>query len=469
MLEFLLEKFISPINNFMWTYVLIVLLLGGGFYFTLRSKFVQIVNIKEMFRLLKKESHPHKKQISSLQAFFIGAASRIGVGNIAGVALAISIGGPGAVFWMWVVALLGGASAFVESTLAQIYKIKDSDGNFKGGPSYYIQKQLGQRQMGIGFSICLIITFGFAFNSSQSNTIAASLSAYQINPILIGLVLSILTLILIIGGVQRIAHATSIIVPIMAFLYIGIGLYVVVLNITQIPGLIVLIVKSAFGLEQFMGATFGTVLIQGVKRGLFSNEAGMGSAPNAAAAAFVSHPAKQGFIQTLGVYFDTLVVCSITAFIILLAPNYMSGLKGIELTQVSLTSLIGGWAHEFLVVAIFFFAFSSILGNYFYGEVNVKYISERPIVLYLYRAGVIAMIFIGSVASLDFVWTFADLSMAFMATINLIAIILLSPIAFKALKNYVVQRKSGIDPVFYADDIPGLKGVECWKKRNPNI
>ena len=218
-----------------------------------------------------------------------------------------------------------------------------------------------------------------------------------------------------------------------------------------------------------MGATIGTILIQGVKRGLFSNEAGMGSAPNAAATATVSHPAKQGFIQTLGVYFDTLIVCSITAFIVLLSPMYTSGLQGIALTQASLTEQVGGWAHEFLVVAIFFFAFSSIIGNYFYGEVNVKYMSRKPIALYLYRATVIVMVFIGSVSSLDFVWAFADLSMTFMATINLIAIILLSPIAFQALKNYTAQRKQGKDPVFYADDISGLKGVECWEKKNSEI
>lgn len=468
MLDFLLDKLINPVNDFMWAYVLIFLLLGGGLYFTLRTKFVQVTKLKEMFILLKKEGHPKGKEVSSVQAFFIGAASRIGVGNIAGVALAISLGGPGAVFWMWIVALLGGASAFIESTLAQIYKVKDGVG-FKGGPSYYIEKQLGQRWLGILFSICLIAAFGFAFNSSQSNTIAASLSSYNISTVAIGIILSVMVLLVIIGGVQRIARVTSTIVPIMAFIYIGVGLYVIALNIQEVPGMIMLIIKSAFGFEEFMGATLGTVLIQGVKRGLFSNEAGMGSAPNAAAAATVSHPAKQGFIQTLGVYFDTLIVCTITAFIILLSDQYTTGLQGIELTQAALHQQIGGFAHEFLSIAIFFFAFSSIIGNYFYGEINIKYISSRPVVLYLYRVGVIAMVFIGSVASLGFVWTFADLTMSFMATINLIAIILLSPIALKALKNYNEQRKAGKDPVFYADDIEGLKGVECWEKRNSSV
>lgn len=467
MIDFLFDRLVNPVNDFMWAYVLIFLLLGGGLYFTIRTKFVQITQIKEMFTLLKKDARSDGKEVSSLQAFFIGAASRIGVGNIAGVALAISIGGPGAVFWMWMVALLGGASAFVESTLAQIYKVRDQTG-FKGGPSYYIEKQLGQRWLGILFSICLIMAFGFAFNSSQSNTIAASLSSYNINTVTIGVILSVLVLLVIAGGVHRIARVTSIIVPIMAFIYIGVGLYVIFMNIQEVPGMIALIIKSAFGFEEFMGATIGTVLIQGVKRGLFSNEAGMGSAPNAAAAATVSHPVKQGFIQTLGVYFDTLIICTITAFIVLLSDQYTSGLQGIKLTQVALNQQVGGWAHNFLSIAIFFFAFSSIIGNYFYGEVNIKYIFNNRVSVYLYRAGVVAMVFIGSVSSLELVWTFADLTMAFMATINLIAILILSPIAFKALRNYIDQRKAGKDPIFYADDIKGLKGVECWKKRNPN-
>jgi alanine or glycine:cation symporter, AGCS family len=463
----LLSNIVGFFNNILWSYVLIALLLGLGLYFTIGSKFVQIRYLGEMFRVLKEKSPESsgKKEISSLQAFFIGAATRIGTGNVAGVAMAIAIGGPGAVFWMWLVAVLGGASAFVESTLAQIFKVKDDVG-FKGGPGYYMEKQLGARWMSAIFALTIIASFGLIFNAVQSNTIAAAFkNSFSINPSLTGIILVILTGIIIFGGVTRIANFSSFIVPIMAAFYILLALFVLITNLTEIPGMLALIFKSAFGLEQAVGGGIGAAIMMGVKRGLFSNEAGMGSAPNAAATATVSHPVKQGFIQALGVFFDTLVVCSATAFIILLSDAAKSDLVGIELTQAALSEHFGSWAGIFLSVAIFMFAFSSIIGSYYYGEANIGFLSKSRSALFVYRLLALGLVFFGSVASIQIVWDLADLSMALMTLTNLVAIGLLGRIAFKALHNYMEQRKMGKDPVFYADDIKGLKGIEAWPTR----
>jgi AGCS family alanine or glycine:cation symporter len=462
-MEFI-QQLIGQANNLLWSYILIGLLLGLGLYFTIRMKFVQILRIGEMFRVLKDKNKtiPGEESITSLQAFFIGAATRIGTGNVAGVAMAIALGGPGAVFWMWVVAVLGGASAFVESTLAQIYKVKDKVG-FKGGPAYYMQKQLGAKWLSSLFAFGIIISFGLTFNAVQSNTIAAAFTnSFNVNGAVVGGVLVALTAVIIFGGVQRIAKFSAIVVPIMAVFYIILAAYVVLTNITAVPAVLSLIVKSAFGLDQVVGGGMGAAIMMGVKRGLFSNEAGMGSAPNAAATAVVSHPAKQGFVQALGVFFDTLVVCTATAFIILLSNSYTTGLQGIELTQASMAEHFGGWASIFVAVAIFMFAFSSIIGSYYYGEVNIEFVHKSKEALFIYRLLALGMVMFGTVASLQIVWDFADLAMAIMALANLVAIGLLGKYAFKALDNYLEQRKQGVDPVFYADDIEGLKGVECW-------
>ena len=464
----LINQVVGFLNNILWSYVIIGLLLGLGLYFTIGTKFAQVRLIGEMFRVLKEKSPEGKgkQEISSLQAFFIGAATRIGTGNVAGVAMALAIGGPGAVFWMWLVAILGGASAFVESTLAQIFKVK-SDVGFKGGPGYYMEKQLGARWMSTIFAFTIIASFGLTFNAVQSNTIATAFkNSFSMNPYVTAFVLAALTAVIIFGGVTRIARFSEIIVPIMAFFYIGLALYVMVTNITEIPAVIALIFKSAFGLEQVVGGGMGAAIMMGVKRGLFSNEAGMGSAPNAAATATVSHPAKQGFIQALGVFFDTLLVCSATAFIILLSDTYKTGeLVGIELTQAALSEHFGSWAGIFLSAAIFMFAFSSIIGSYYYGEANIEFISKGKTALFVYRVLAIGMVIFGALASLQIVWDLADLAMALMALTNLVAIGLLGRIAFKALDDYMAKRKRGEDPVFYADDIEGLKGVECWPTR----
>lgn len=459
-----IHSLILHFNDFLWTYVLIISLITIGIYFSFKTNFIQFRRLKDMFKLLG-EGSAEKGSVSSFQAFCIGTASRVGTGNLAGVASAIAVGGPGAVFWMWLIALLGSASAFIESTLAQIYKVKDGD-SFRGGPAYYMEKGLKKKWMGILFSILIIICFGFAFNSVQSNTIAAAFqSSFGMNKAVVGIVLTILTAIIILGGVNRVAKISSVIVPIMASAYILIAMFVIAKNITAIPSLFALIFKNAFGIEQIVGGGIGAALMQGIKRGLFSNEAGMGSTPNAAATASVSHPAKQGLIQTLGVFTDTLIICTATAFIILLSGDYASGnLTGIELTQSALISQVGSWGGTFIAICILLFAFSSIIGNYYYGETNIQFISNKKIYLYIYRIIVIGMVFFGSIASMQFVWDIADVFMGLMAVINLIAIVLLSKIAIKAYKDYASQKQVGKDPVFYASSIPELGDeVEQWR------
>ena len=468
----LLMDLVRSINEVLWSKILIVMLISLGLYFTVRTNFVQFRYFKEMFRLLGDGAKGEKKEgsVSSFQAFCISTASRVGTGNIAGIAMAIVAGGPGSVFWMWLIALIGAASSFVESTLAQIYKVKDKEG-FRGGPAYYIEQGLKNKKMGILFSVLITMCFGFIFNAVQSNTVTAAMNnAFGLNKLLIGVVLSIVTAIVIFGGVHRIAKVSEVIVPIFAVLYILVSLFVVVTNITEIPGIIKTIFESAFGFRQVTVGTFGGMILVGIKRGLFSNEAGMGSAPNAAATADTSHPVKQGLIQTLGVFTDTIVICSCTAFMILLYSDYASaGLEGIELTQAALSSQIGPIGNVFIAVCILLFAFSSIVGNYYYGESNIEFMSDNKTVLNVFRAIVVAMVLFGSMAKVQLVWDLADVFMGLMAIINLTAIALLGKYAFAALKDYSDQKKAGIkDPVFYASNIKGLENVECWSDEDKN-
>ncbi|NFD30556.1 alanine:cation symporter family protein [Clostridium botulinum] len=468
-----IENFISVLNNYLWSYILIALLIALGLFFSFKSKFVQIRYFKEMFRLLgegasksAREEHKKKKGVSSFQAFCISTASRVGTGNLAGVAIAIASGGPGAVFWMWLIALIGGASSFVESTLAQIYKVEDEHG-FRGGPAYYMEKALNKKWMGIIFSILITISYGLVFNSVQANTISLAFEqAFGVNTLIIGLILAVLTSLIIFGGVQRIARATEIIVPIMAIAYVVVALFVILKNIGSIPTIFSLIIENAFGIKQVVGGSLGAAILMGIKRGLFSNEAGMGSAPNAAATANVTHPAKQGLIQTLGVFTDTILICSATSFIVLISGSYLkSDLTGIQLTQTALSSQVGSWGNTFIAICIFLFAFSSVIGNYYYGETNIEFLKGSKTSLFLYRLCVIGMVLFGCVAKIQIVWDMADLFMGFMAIINLIAISMLSKIAFAALKDYDRQKKQGIEPVFYADSIEGLSNIECWPTR----
>lgn len=464
----LIYKWMTLVNDALWTYILIAMLMGCAVWFTLKTRFVQFRMIREMIRLLGDSGgrgDKGEKHISSFQAFAISLASRVGTGNLAGVATAIAVGGPGAIFWMWVIALLGASSAFVESTLAQLYKVKGKD-SFIGGPAYYMKKGLKQPWMGMLFAVLITITFGFAFNSVQSNTICAAIEhAFGFNHVPMGFIITALTLIIIFGGIQRIAKVSSVIVPVMALGYIGLALVIVILNITHLPAVIEMIVSHAFGWQQALGGGVAMALMQGIKRGLFSNEAGMGSAPNVAATAFVSHPVKQGLIQTLGVFTDTLIICTCTAFIILFSGAPLDGsANGVQLTQQALTNEIGASGGIFVAVALFFFAFSSIIGNYYYGEANIRYITRRKWVVYTYRLLVGGMVLFGSLASLDFVWSMADITMGLMAICNLIAISFLGKYAFRLLNDYRSQKRSGIkNPVFTKDKMKDIeKDIECW-------
>ena len=464
----ILTQWITSVNDVLWTYILVTMLLGCAFWFTFKTKFVQFRMLGEMVRLLgdstnKAEGKEH--HISSFQAFAVSLASRVGTGNLAGVATAITLGGPGAVFWMWLIALLGSSSAFVESTLAQLYKVRGRK-FYIGGPAYYMKNGLKQPWMGILFAILILFTFAFAFNTVQSNTICAAFEkAFHIDHTLMGSILTALTIVIIFGGVQRIAKVSSVIVPVMALGYILLALVIVGMNITHLPDVIKLIVKSAFGWEQALGGGIGVTLMQGIKRGLFSNEAGMGSAPNVAASADVSHPVKQGLIQALGVFTDTLIICTCTAFIILFSDVPLSGeANGIQLTQMALDNEIGSGGSTFVAIAILFFAFSSIIGNYYYGEANLCYITENKKIVFLFRIMTGAMVMFGALASLDLVWSLADVCMALMTVCNLIAITLLGKYAFRLLEDYRMQKRQGIkNPVFTKDKMKDIEqDIECW-------
>ena len=465
---------VTGINDYYW-YIVIALLGAAGVWFTLWTKAVQIRLIPEMFRSITEspsEIEKGKKGISAFRAFTVSAASRVGSANVAGVAVAITIGGPGAVFWMWLLAILGGATAFVESSLGQLYKVRKRD-SYVGGPAYYIRDALGWKWVAIAFAVLITITYGFVFNAVQANSIAQSLgNQFEIEGtgpmVIIGVVLALLTAAVIFGGIRRLSAVTEIMVPIMACAYVAVALIVVALNISEVPNVFWLIVGHALGFKEIAGAAIGAAIMQGIRRGLFSNEAGMGSVPNAAATASVSHPVKQGLVQSLGVYFDTLLVCSATAFIILLSdPSYGGDPEGISLTQDALAAQVGDWAIPFLTVVIFFLAFSSILGNSYYGESNISFLRESTLALTIFRVLVCVAVIGGAMGSIDLVWSLADLFMAFMATINLIALIPLAKIAMKLMKNYTDQKKQGLDPVFNRDDIPEAKNVSEWDGSDP--
>lgn len=461
-------------NDLIWSQYLIGLLLTVGIFFTISSKFVQLRMLPEMFRALVEKPETLKngeKGISPFQAFAISAGSRVGTGNIAGVATAIVLGGPGAVFWMWIIAFIGAASAFIEATLAQVYKVHDKEGGFRGGPAYYITKGLNQKWLGITFAVLITVTFAFVFNTVQSNTIAESLrTQYHISPVITGIILAIITAIIIFGGVRSIATLSSLIVPIMAIVYVGIVLFILLMNFDQIIPMIGTIIKSAFGIEQVAGGAVGTAILQGIKRGLFSNEAGMGSAPNAAATAAVPHPVKQGLLQSLGVFFDTMLVCTATAIMILLYSGLKFGEKapqGVEVTQSALNEHLGSPGGIFLTVAITLFAFSSVVGNYYYGQSNIEFLSKNKAILFIFRCLVVVLVFIGAVVKTETVWSTADLFMGLMAIVNLVSIIGLSNIAFAVMKDYIQQKRAGLKPVFKPENLEiNLFGIESWGRED---
>ncbi len=460
-----LTDLIGKINDdYLWFYIGLPVLILFGVYFSIRTNFVQFRMLREMVRVIF-EKNDNKKGVTPFQAFCISMAARVGTGNIAGIALAIGIGGPGAVFWMWIVAIFGSATGFIENTLAQIYKIKDGDG-YRGGPAYYMRQGLNSRWMSVLFSVLIIITFGLVFNSVQSNTIAEVFNdKFGIDRTLIGLVIAFLFALIIFGGVKRIAVATEKFVIIKAGTYLLLGLIVIVTHISDMPSVFALIFEHAFGLKEIAGGTFGGMILIGVKRGLFSNEAGLGSAPNAAATAETSHPVKQGLLQAFGVLTDTLLICTTTAIIVLLSDAWKTGeANGINLTRTSITAELGEWAGLLLTILVFLFAFSTLIGNYYYGETNIEFLKKSKPLLYVYRFAVLAMIVFGSTAKMLLVWSLADLFSCLMALVNLAAVLLLSNKAIAALKDYQRQKKAGKNPVFYRDSIPGLENVECWER-----
>ena len=463
-----LDNLVLAVNDVLYAYVLIILLVGLGIWFTIKTGFVQLRCIKEMVRLLCTNvgASTEKNHISPFQAFCISTASRVGVGNIAGIAIAIIVGGPGAIFWMWVMALIGSATGFVESTLAQIYKVPRAEGGYRGGPAYYIKNALHNKPMAILFMVLICSTYGLIFNSVQANTITLSLQgAFGLDRTAVGIAVSIMTALVIFGGINRIAKVSEWMVPVMAGVYLLIALFIVVKNIALMPQVIYDIVTSAFSLNAAFGGGMGLAMMTGIKRGLFSNEAGMGSVPNAAATATTDHPVTQGLIQALGVFVDTLLVCTASAFIVMLSKDYMGvGLSGIELVQYALVEHIGAWSSVFLAVMIFLFAFSSIIGNYYYGEINIAFMLQSKTALNIFRTCVVLMVMFGSVAKVSLVWNLADLFMAMMAIVNLVAISRLAPSAYAALKDYLEQKKAGIkDPVFRASVLKNKDGVEVWK------
>ncbi|WP_172135736.1 sodium:alanine symporter family protein [Adlercreutzia sp. ZJ473] len=464
----------GEIDGFMYTYILVILLVAVGVWFSFKTKFVQIRYIKDMFtQLLEKKHVEGGKSISSFQALMVSTASRVGTGNIAGIATAIATGGPGAVFWMWLMSIIGAASAFVESTLAQIWKVRAGDGEFRGGPAYYIQQALGKRWLGIVFAIALILCFAFGFNGLQSFNMASALEYYVPDyatngtAIALGIVLAVITAFVIFGGAKRISIITSIIVPIMAFAYIALAVWTTFSNIGEIPAVFALIFASAFDFQSIFGGFAGSVVMLGIKRGLFSNEAGMGSAPNAAATASVSHPVKQGLVQSLSVYIDTLLICTCSAMMVLIFyvqnPEAATSLNGMPLVQMAVDNAVGVGGIHFVTFAIFAFAFSSLIGNYFYAESNLRFIfGGNKAVLTVFRVLCLVVIFYGCLNSFDLAWNLADIFMGFMAIINLVTILFLGKWALRALDDYTAQRNAGKDPVFVADSVEGMPATECW-------
>ena len=473
-----INNVLTNINDVMYTYILIILLVVAGLYFTIRTKGVQFRlfgdGLKSMLDKAEADEDGNKK-VSSFQALMISTASRVGTGNIAGIATAIATGGPGAVFWMWLMAIIGGASAFIESTLAQIYKVKQEDGQYRGGPSYYMERALGKRWMGILFSILLIICFAYGFNGLQAFNMSSTLEYYIDDyantpyPMIVGIALAALTAFVIWGGAHRIGFISSVMVPIMATLYIGIGLVTMIMNIDQVPAVFKLIFESAFDFKAMAGGFAGSAIVIGIKRGLFSNEAGMGSAPNASASADVDHPVKQGLVQVISVFIDTMLVCSSTAMMLLLSgvEGKAEVLDGIPFVQAAISANVGEWGIHFITFSIYAFAFSSVIGNYFYAESNILFIKNSKTLLNIFRFTCVIAVFLGAQADFTLAWNIADITMGLMAVVNITAIFLLGKVAFKCLRDYEKQKKVGKNPVFYEENI-GITGTIWTKDRKNN-
>ncbi len=484
----------DTIDTYMYTYFLVFLLIACGLYFSFRTRFIQFRGFFDMIRHLTEKKHvPGKKTVSSFQALMVSTASRVGTGNIAGVATAIATGGPGAVFWMWVTASITSASAFIESTLAQIWKVKAEDGEFRGGPAYYIWQALHKKWLANIFAVALILCFAIGFNGLQTYNMSSSLVAYipdyfnSAAPVALGIVLAVIVAFILFGGTRMISFLTSLIVPVMAIGYILLALVITGMNITQLPAVFAMIFSEAFNFNSVVGGFAGSMVVQGIKRGLFSNEAGMGSAPNAAASASVSHPVKQGLVQTFSVFIDTMVICTASAGMLMFfvigntdqifwgAAQGLSAdavaaidkdalLTNMSLVQAAMQNGLGDAGMHFMTVAIFAFAFSSLIGNYFYAESNFKFITKNKGALAVFRVICCVAIFFGANSNLTLAWNLADIFMGLQAIINIAVILILGKWALMALDDYTRQKKAGEDPVFIADGLEeaGMPHCECW-------
>ena len=461
------ENFVGLVSGFLYTYWLVFALILCGLYLSFRTGFIQLRFLKDAIFVLREKSQ--KEHISPFGALMVSTASRVGIGNIVGLAVAISGGGVGALFWMWIIAILGGASAFVESTLAQVYKRSDGEHGYKGGPAYYIESALGSKSFGVLFAISLILCFSFGFNGLQSYTLTSAFDIYADGfentsfKLFIGIIIALLSGYFFFKGAKTTAFISSVLVPAMALGYLPVALFVIFSNIETLPMIFSHVFEEAFNFEAIFSGFAGSAIVIGIKRGLYSNEAGMGSAPNAAASAHTSHPAKQGMVQTLSVFIDTLVICSCSAFMVLCADIVKNTeLKGLGLIQGVMQEHLGSFGLLFVSVAIVLFAFTSIIGNHFYAEANFKFISTSKRGLFVFRLLAMLMVFVGAQLSLSLAWDLADVFMGFMASVNIVAILLLSNIAVRVLKDYQKQRKEGKNPVFKASDV-GINNTEFWK------
>jgi len=484
----------DTIDTYMYTYFLVFLLIGAGVWFTIKTRGVQFRLIKDGIKAITEKRHePGEKTVSSFQAMMVSTASRVGTGNIAGVATAIAVGGPGAVFWMWIMATIGSASAFIESTLAQIWKRRAKGGEFRGGPAYYIEQALHSRGLGIVFAISLILCFALGFNGLQTYNMSSSIVYYvpewteTAGPMALGLLLSVVFGFVLFGGTHRISFMTSFIVPLMAGVYLLLAVILTVMNIGELPAVIGMIVTEAFNPASLAGGFAGSMIVQGIKRGLFSNEAGMGSAPNAAASASVSHPVKQGMVQVVSVFLDTMVICTCSAVMIMFFVHDNVGtiawggatgaaaLSNMSLVQASMLDGFGTLGIHFMTFAIFCFAFSSLVGNYFYAEQNLRFMTANlsheagKWVLFGFRILCCVVVFFGAQSNLTLAWNLADIFMGIEAIINIFVILVLGKWAFAALEDYESQRKMGLDPVFISDTIPGMPATECWHESRDEL
>lgn len=463
-------QIINTLSDLLYTYILIILLLATGIYFTFRTKFVQFRMLREAIRVVM-EPKNDENGLSSFQALMVSTASRVGTGNIAGISTAICLGGPGAVFWMWITALLGSASAFIESTLAQIYKRRAEDGSCYGGPAYYIQAVLKRRWIGVLFAVFLILTYMVGFNLVASFNIVDTFRAYSFfdestTPLIIGGILAVIFCICICGGSKQISKITGFLVPLMGIFYLALALFVVVTHFELIPKMFADIFTNAFDFQAIFGGFTGSCIMQGIKRGLFSNEAGVGSAPNAAASASVSHPVKQGLVQMLSVFIDTIVICSATSFMLLcsgIAPS--DELKGMPWVQAAAAESLGELGITFITIALFLFAFTTLIGNFFYAEMGLGYLCDKKPgkkILIIFRAAATIIVFSGSLLEFSVAWSTADVIMGFLALINLPVIIMLGGPAIRCMHDYMKQKKAGKNPVFKAADIQLKDKTDFW-------